>query len=332
MPADTYDSTLGLIIQGTGNNNNSWGDTFNNSLLAPVVRAIAGINTIATTSGTVNIDDVTPPAGLREDIDFIQKTTGTISPSLTIEVTNKAKTWIFWHAGTGLLYVTINGGTAIQIPAGTMKYVLCDGAGNLYRLDKDQIGEIVMTGKAAADVGTLDCDGASYVRTEFPDLFGKIGTIWGAADGTHFNVPDFITNNRFLRAAGGSLAVATTQSNQNKAHTHTGSGTTGTESAGHTHTYSATTGTESADHTHSYLRPSANSSSTGGGAFPLYNAGSPATTESTGGKSATHTHSVSGTTSDVSATHTHNFSFTTASDGGTEARPENAAVKMCIRY
>src|SRR5215813_4799223 len=38
--------------------------------------------------------------------------------------------------------------------------------------------------------GYLMCDGASYLRTAFPDLFAAIGTTWGAVDGTHFNVPD----------------------------------------------------------------------------------------------------------------------------------------------
>lgn len=38
--------------------------------------------------------------------------------------------------------------------------------------------------------GALLCDGASYLRTNFPDLFSVIGTTYGAADGTHFNVPD----------------------------------------------------------------------------------------------------------------------------------------------
>jgi microcystin-dependent protein len=328
MPADTYDSTLGLIIQGTGNNNNSWGDTFNNSMLSPTVRAIAGINTISDTSGTVNLDDVLPPAGLREDIDYIQRCTG-ITSSLTVEVTNKPKTWLFWNNTAFLLYVKVNGGTATQIPAQTIKHVICDGAGNVYRVDAPSIGDLVLTGKAAADYGTLLCNGASLLRAEYPDLFSKIDTTWGSVDALHFTLPDFVTNNRFLRAAGGSLAVATTQSSQNKAHTHTGSGTTAAQSVDHTHTYSGSTGTQSANHTHSEVVPSGSTGFQSGGSFaaPFTAAGS-----STGAESANHTHAYSGTTSGVSQGHTHTYSFTTASDGGTEARPENAAVLICIRY
>ena len=38
--------------------------------------------------------------------------------------------------------------------------------------------------------GALWCDGASYLRADYPALFDVIGTAYGAVDGTHFNVPD----------------------------------------------------------------------------------------------------------------------------------------------
>lgn len=34
------------------------------------------------------------------------------------------------------------------------------------------------------------CNGASLLRASYTDLFTNISTIWGAADGTHFNLPD----------------------------------------------------------------------------------------------------------------------------------------------
>jgi microcystin-dependent protein len=36
------------------------------------------------------------------------------------------------------------------------------------------------------------CDGASLLRSEWPELFSVIGTIYGAVDGLHFNLPDTI--------------------------------------------------------------------------------------------------------------------------------------------
>ena len=56
----------------------------------------------------------------------------------------------------------------------------------------DLIGLVLPFAGAAGDVpdGALLCDGASYLRTNLPDLFTVIGTTYGATDGTHFNVPD----------------------------------------------------------------------------------------------------------------------------------------------
>jgi len=39
-------------------------------------------------------------------------------------------------------------------------------------------------------VNWLPCDGASLLRSEYPELFNVIGTKFGTADGEHFNVPD----------------------------------------------------------------------------------------------------------------------------------------------
>jgi hypothetical protein len=38
--------------------------------------------------------------------------------------------------------------------------------------------------------GFLEENGASLVRATYPGLFAAIGTMYGAADGTHFNLPD----------------------------------------------------------------------------------------------------------------------------------------------
>lgn len=38
--------------------------------------------------------------------------------------------------------------------------------------------------------GFLICDGSSLLRTDYPDLFNVIGTTYGSADNTHFNLPN----------------------------------------------------------------------------------------------------------------------------------------------
>lgn len=51
-------------------------------------------------------------------------------------------------------------------------------------------GAMIDYGAAAAPMGWLLCDGSSVLQTDYPSLFTAIGTTYGSADGTHFNVPD----------------------------------------------------------------------------------------------------------------------------------------------
>ena len=52
------------------------------------------------------------------------------------------------------------------------------------------VGSIIPYGGATAPAGWLLCDGTSFLKTDYPDLFGVIGAAYGSADGNHFNVPD----------------------------------------------------------------------------------------------------------------------------------------------
>lgn len=345
MVADTYDSTLGIILEGTGNNNNTWGAILNNSGLSPIAQAIGGINPITNTSGTVDLSTVVPPAGKRLDINMIQQATGALVGDLTIQVLNKEKTWWFWNNTTNAfnMYVKVPSGVArttpsapgglVQIPQGCIVGVICDGAGNLMRTDDREIGAFSITGKAVAGPGEILCNGASVLRASFPDLFGKIGVVWGSVDGTHFTVPNLTDTNRFLRAGGGSgPAVGTYQANQNLAHSHTITGSPTvtsltTDSQGtHSHTANVT------DPGHSHTVGGATQTGLNAGSF---SGGNGLTNPGSTGGSATgitvgivsngaHTHTVTGTLGAGT--------LGTASSGGTEARPEAAAVLMCVRY
>jgi microcystin-dependent protein len=53
------------------------------------------------------------------------------------------------------------------------------------------IGTILpLAGTIPSGSNLLPCNGASYLRAAYPELFAAIGTTWGAPDGSHFNVPD----------------------------------------------------------------------------------------------------------------------------------------------
>lgn len=51
-------------------------------------------------------------------------------------------------------------------------------------------GFIKAFGSGTPPSGYLECDGSSLLRASYPALFSAIGTAWGAADGSRFNLPD----------------------------------------------------------------------------------------------------------------------------------------------
>jgi len=60
------------------------------------------------------------------------------------------------------------------------------------------VGEVKMWPTETVPSGYLECNGDSLVRADYANLFSVIGTLYGAADATHFNLPDY--RGRFPRA------------------------------------------------------------------------------------------------------------------------------------
>lgn len=84
--------------------------------------------------------------------------------------------------------------------------------------------------------GYLECNGQSVLRASYPELFAVMGTTYGYADATHFNLPDVkgkcifgydSTQAEFdaIGESGGSKVVALIAA-ENPAHTHTATGST----------------------------------------------------------------------------------------------------------
>lgn len=75
-------------------------------------------------------------------------------------------------------------------------------------------GTIVGLPSDTVPVGYLLCDGRSLLREDssenandgYPELFKAIGTIYGAVDDLHFNLPDY--RGYFLRGAGGEQSAS----------------------------------------------------------------------------------------------------------------------------
>jgi microcystin-dependent protein len=105
----------------------------------------------------------------------------------------------------------------------------CDDGANFADVPQ---GSVVVFGTTTVPAGFLLCDGASYVRADYPALFSAIGVLHGSADSTHFNVPnmtgripvghdpldaDFAT----VGLTGGATTVTVTEANL-PPHVHTG--------------------------------------------------------------------------------------------------------------
>lgn len=95
------------------------------------------------------------------------------------------------------------------------------------------IGTILAYSGATLPEGYLSCNGASLLRADYPELFAAIGTIYGAADADHFNLPAYNTSSLFLQ---GSTTAGTVKA----AGLPNIAGTFGPVSSGNTTTPSAT--------------------------------------------------------------------------------------------
>ena len=104
------------------------------------------------------------------------------------------------------------------------------------------VGTINMYAGATTDVptGWLLCNGSAVSRTTYAQLFAVLDTEYGVGDGSGtFNLPDFVTTNRFPRAASNNAGRGGTGGSA----THT---LTGSESGTNVHNHTAT----QAAHTH----------------------------------------------------------------------------------
>lgn len=197
----------------------------------------------------------------------------------------------------------------------------------------------------------LVCNGSTVSRVTYAALFAKIGTTFGAGDGsTTFGLPDL--RSEWLkgwdhgRGVDPGRSLNSPQAARTQTHTHAGStGNAGTHShtattassgshdhsaststaGAHTHTYSGNTGNNSVGHTHAFSMttdtepahshtfsaPNILSSASANVIIDAIGSGAGPATSTSG----SHTHTASGTSGGASADHTHTFSGTAQSAG-----------------
>lgn len=129
--------------------------------------------------------------------------------SNTIGATGRA----YGGGGSGSIG-TISGTTSVPGPDGAAGVVIirefygyCTAATT--SLDVTPPGSLMPFAGSSAPTGWLLCDGASYLRATYTSLFAAIGTTWGSADGTHFNVPDLRGRDLIGSGTGSGLTART---------------------------------------------------------------------------------------------------------------------------
>lgn len=331
MAADTYSNLLGVLLMGTGNDNNSWGVNANNGVFQVVEDAIAGVLSSSVTGGTLDLSTPAPPSAASLARYKFLKFSGTLVGTQTIKVPALTKEWVVTNGCTGDIYVQTPGGTVTTIPAGTTKHVFCDGT-NVTRLDANEIGKVSMFA-CVTPPGALECDGSSLLRASYPELYQKLGTNFGTVDLNHFSLPLLTDTGRFPRSRRpGTDDFGTYYAHQVGTHSHTGTVSISlTTSTAGLHSHNTTSVVTDPGHTHAIYGPSgvvANAGTVGGTgniegslAHVAQSATTGITISVTPDFQGNHTHTVSGSAA-----------FTTDAAGGTETRPNAVVFRFCVKY
>jgi microcystin-dependent protein len=192
-------------------------------------------------------------------------------------------------------------------------------AGAIFTFPKTPTGGMASGGTATGSERYVLGDGSVYNIATFPLLGAFLGSTYGGNGTTTFGTPNF--GNRFIRAAGGSVAVGTTQSNAIKSFTAPVAGT-------------------AQDHQHSFS--GSGTPSLGGTAIPnilTTNAtGAPAGALNVGSAIQVGTITVGGVTisgntgfASASLGGAQTISGTATYTGDTETRPDSFAAYICLK-
>ena len=185
-------------------------------------------------------------------------------------------------------------------------------------------GSIQMWATNTAPSGFLLCNGASYSKSMYPNLFAVIGYTFGGSGDT-FLVPNYqnsmpigASSAHVLASKGGSTTISSANL---PSHTHTFSGMSDGMNSNQAHTH----GVIDPGHAHTLAPYSA---VTGGGSErPAVNAGN-----SNVGSYNTNTVTTGISISGVDINHAHGFSGTTSSAGsGTDFLPPHLAINFIIK-
>lgn len=183
--------------------------------------------------GSIRILKYNPTTGdfiLPEDTDYIAADAA-LSDTLTMYIDtgdsalNDAITALENSLGTAALLDVGTGNNNIVQLDGTAKLPAIDGSQLTNLPDSVKIGVICYTAASTPDSGYLECNGQEISRSTYSVLFARIGTTYGAGNGsTTFNIPNI--QGEFIRGWDNGRGVdpgrvfGSLQMDELKAHTH----------------------------------------------------------------------------------------------------------------
>ncbi|MCX2699287.1 phage tail protein [Ochrobactrum chromiisoli] len=313
-----WDWSLQAASNANSDDNINWQEgqppsTVNNSarsMMQRVRELLSDLGAVTAATGTANVISFAAKSTFNTYIDGIRialRAANTNTGSATLNVNSVGAKPIYTvNANSGVTPLSGGNITANGIYELIYSAALDGNSGGWLLLNPTMsfkpVGSYEIMAAPVVPAGYLYCDGRAVSRTTYASLFNVIGTRFGAGDGsTTFLLPDW--RGAFMRGwddgrgLDSGRVFGVQQNSQNKAHTHTFSGTT----------------TSNGSHTH----PITNMGLwTSDGSTDVRSWGQNGQTYNTG----------------AAGDHTHTFSGTTSSDGGTDARPINNTVYVVVKF
>ncbi len=121
---------------------------------------------------------------------------GTLTANVNLIFPAWIKSWVVHNNCTGNFTITCRtaSGTGVVVIPGLVSRLFCDGVNisdETYNPNNDMVGMVAAFASNSAPTGWLAADGSAVSRTTYARLFSRIGTIYGAGNGTTtFNLPD----------------------------------------------------------------------------------------------------------------------------------------------
>ncbi|EGO4532830.1 tail fiber protein [Escherichia coli] len=122
--------------------------------------------------------------------------TGALTANVNLIFPAWIKSWVVYNNCTGNFSITCKtaAGTGIAVIPGLASRLFCDGVNitdETYNPNNDMVGMVAAFAMNSAPEGWLIANGSAVSRITYARLFSRVGTLYGAGDGsTTFNLPD----------------------------------------------------------------------------------------------------------------------------------------------